>query len=94
MDRTSPEPAYMGPVAVVAYARMSSDVQDHSIRHQFDRVQAYAAAQGMVIVRIFLDEGRSCLLLATRPGARFFGHPGLRREPMGAVSGHRRARVL
>lgn len=68
MGPKPPEPAAPASVVAVAYARMSTDVQNHSIQHQLDRINAYAAAQGMTIVRTFVDEGRSGLSLATRPG--------------------------
>lgn len=55
-------------VPAVAYARMSTAVQNQSIQHQLDSIYAYAAMQGLVIIRTFVDEGRSGLSLANRPG--------------------------
>jgi DNA invertase Pin-like site-specific DNA recombinase len=51
-----------------AYARMSTDVQNHSISHQLESIHAYAAVNGLVISRVFVDEGRSGLSLVYRPG--------------------------
>lgn len=46
---------------------MSIDVQHHAIQYQLDRIHAYAAAQGVAIVRTVVDEGGSGLSLATPP---------------------------
>ena len=54
--------------SAAVYVRMSTDGQNHSIQHQLDRIQAYALARGLVITRTFVDEGRSGLTLAKRPG--------------------------
>lgn len=54
-------------ITAVAYARMSTDAQDHSIRHQLESINAYAAANGLVIRREFVDKGRSGLSLFNRP---------------------------
>lgn len=55
-------------ISAVAYARMSTDVQNYSIRHQLDCIYAYAATNGLNIQRVFVDEGRSGLSLNNRPG--------------------------
>lgn len=55
-------------ISAVAYARMSTDVQNYSIRHQLDCIYAYAANNGLNIQRVFVDEGRSGLSLNNRPG--------------------------
>lgn len=54
-------------VPAVAYARMSTDAQNHSIRHQLNSIYAYAASNGLAIRRNFVDEGRSGLSLFNRP---------------------------
>ncbi len=62
------EPGPNALVRAVAYVRMSTDVQNHSIQHQLDSISAYAALNSWSIVRTFVDEGRSGLSLSNRPG--------------------------
>jgi DNA invertase Pin-like site-specific DNA recombinase len=66
MNRCEQEPVALIPA--VAYARMSTDAQNHSIGHQLDSIHAYAENHGLAIQRVFLDEGRSGLTLGNRPG--------------------------
>jgi DNA invertase Pin-like site-specific DNA recombinase len=51
-----------------AYVRMSTAAQDCSIQHQLDAIGAYATERGLVVVRTFVDAGRSGLKLDNRPG--------------------------
>ncbi|MBB3221696.1 recombinase family protein [Pseudoduganella umbonata] len=53
---------------VAAYARMSTDSQNHSIQHQLDSIALYAQGRAMRVTRTFVDEGRSGLSLHDRPG--------------------------
>ncbi|SFV17966.1 recombinase family protein [Pseudoduganella namucuonensis] len=70
MTRTEPPLPGAATVPAAAYARMSRDVQQYSVQHQLDCIQAYAAAGGLAVVRTFVDEGRSGLSLENRPGLR------------------------
>jgi DNA invertase Pin-like site-specific DNA recombinase len=51
-----------------AYVRMSTERQSYSIQHQLDAIHKYAAQQGLLIVRAYVDEGKSGLALNTRLG--------------------------
>lgn len=53
---------------VAEYVRMSTDMQEHSIANQRSAIEQYAEAHGMVIVRHYVDEGRSGLALEGRSG--------------------------
>ncbi|QBE66265.1 recombinase family protein [Pseudoduganella lutea] len=53
---------------VAAYARMSTETQDHSIQHQLDAINQYTQARAMTVMRTFVDEGRTGLTLQQRPG--------------------------
>ena len=57
MIRAASKP--LSPIAAAAYYRMSSDKQDKSITQQRDEVEAYARANGLQIVREYIDEGIS-----------------------------------
>lgn len=52
------------------YVRMSTDQQVCSIDNQRDAIRAYAARNGLSIVRTFTDEGRSGLTFSQRPGLK------------------------
>ncbi|MBB3122198.1 recombinase family protein [Pseudoduganella violacea] len=52
----------------VAYVRMSTERQDHSIGHQLQRITQYASEHHMQLVRVYADEGKSGLVLAGRSG--------------------------
>src|ERR1051326_3057791 len=45
------------PIPAVAYYRMSTDRQEESIDRQKSQVEPYAARQGYLIVREYVDEG-------------------------------------
>jgi DNA invertase Pin-like site-specific DNA recombinase len=47
-----------GPIPVFAYLRMCTKDQA-SFRNQLESIRAYAASHGMVVVRVFADEGHS-----------------------------------
>ncbi|MBB4261456.1 MULTISPECIES: recombinase family protein [unclassified Bradyrhizobium] len=50
------------------YLRMSRDLQRYSIKNQLAAIAAYAQANGLTIVRTYVDEGRSGLRIKGRPG--------------------------
>lgn len=50
------------------YIRMSTDFQRYSTENQRQKIREYAAANGIEVVRTYLDEGRSGLSLRGRPG--------------------------
>lgn len=51
-----------------AYVRMSTDHQKYSTINQLSVIESYAAGRGMVIVRIYADEGKSGLDIDHREG--------------------------
>jgi DNA invertase Pin-like site-specific DNA recombinase len=55
-------------MAVAQYVRMSTDYQQYSTANQMARIEVYAAAKNLQIVKTYLDEGRSGLSLRGRPG--------------------------
>lgn len=42
-----------------AYVRMSTENQNYSTDHQRANIQDYAVAEGLEIVRAYVDEGRA-----------------------------------
>jgi DNA invertase Pin-like site-specific DNA recombinase len=52
------------------YLRMSTDQQQCSIANQIAAIQAYAEGNNMVVVRTYIDAGRSGLTFNERPGLR------------------------
>jgi DNA invertase Pin-like site-specific DNA recombinase len=50
------------------YVRMSTDYQRYSIENQAAAIAAFAQERNLVIVRTYMDEGRSGLRIRTRPG--------------------------
>ena len=50
------------------YVRMSTDMQIYSAENQAATIAAYAATRGLTIVRTFIDEDRSGLLINNRDG--------------------------
>jgi DNA invertase Pin-like site-specific DNA recombinase len=55
------------PKRAAIYVRMSTEHQDYSISHQTAALEQYAAEKDMVIVKRFIDPGRSGLTLSGRP---------------------------
>ena len=88
------------------YVRMSTEHQQYSTENQADVIREYAAKRGYEIVRTYADDGKSGLKMEGRDSLkahdrrradrqrRFRRDPGLRRQPMGSVPGHRRERLL
>lgn len=56
------------PLFAAQYLLMSTDHQQFSIQNQADAILQYAINHQMIIVRTYLDEGRSGLHLASRDG--------------------------
>ena len=54
----------------VAYVRMSTDHQHYSIENQLEVIRKYAETNGMRIIHIYTEEGRSGLNIAGRPALR------------------------
>lgn len=50
------------------YVRMSTDYQRYSVHNQAAAIAAFARQRGFVIVRTYIDEGRSGLRIKGRPG--------------------------
>ena len=70
-QRQLPLPAATGGlIPVAAYVRMSTEHQQYSTENQLDRIKEYAARRGMVIVRVFADEGKSGLSVKGRESLR------------------------
>ncbi len=94
------------PVRAAQYVRMSTEHQQYSTENQGEASQHYAAQRGIEIVRTYADEGKSGLSLDGRDAletvdrrrpsrkGRFYDHSGLRRQPLGTISGRRRKRLL
>jgi DNA invertase Pin-like site-specific DNA recombinase len=53
-----------------AYARMSTDRQNHSIRHQLALIDLYARDHDLELVKEYVDEGKSGLAINGRDGLR------------------------
>lgn len=65
----SPKSKFHGKRAAL-YVRMSSRPQDHSIEHQCARLEEYAHEQGILIVKMYADPGKSGLRINGRDGLR------------------------
>ena len=52
----------------VMYVRMSTESQDYSTDHQRAKIREYAAAQGIPVVREYVDDGKSGLDIKRRAG--------------------------
>ncbi len=52
----------------VMYVRMSTESQDYSTDHQRAKIREYAEAQGMSIIREYVDDGKSGLDIKRRSG--------------------------
>jgi DNA invertase Pin-like site-specific DNA recombinase len=50
------------------YLRMSTEQQQYSIDNQADAIRTYAEAQGFEIIRTYIDEAKSGLVLKHRLG--------------------------
>jgi DNA invertase Pin-like site-specific DNA recombinase len=50
------------------YLRMSTDKQRYSIENQADAIRRYAESQGFEIIRTYIDEAKSGLVLKHRLG--------------------------
>lgn len=53
-----------------AYARMSTDRQNHSIQHQLALIEVYARDHDLELVKEYVDEGKSGLAINGRNGLR------------------------
>jgi len=53
-------------IPVAQYVRMSTDHQRYSTENQSDAIAAYATEHGMVVIRTYIDEGKSGLHLDGR----------------------------
>lgn len=62
------EGAFGAAIRAAAYVRMSTDHQKYSTVNQLAVIEGYAAGRGMVIVRIYADEGKSGLDIDHRDG--------------------------
>ena len=52
------------------YVRMSTEFQQYSIENQSNAIQKYASLQGLLVVKRFVERGRSGLTIARRPALR------------------------
>ena len=52
------------------YVRMSTEFQQYSIENQSNAIQKYAALRSLLIVKRFVERGRSGLTIARRPALR------------------------
>ena len=52
----------------VIYVRMSTESQDYSTDHQRAKIEEYATARGIVIIREYIDDGKSGLDIRRRSG--------------------------
>lgn len=52
------------------YVRMSTEHQKYSTQNQMDEIAAYAALNGILVIRTYADEGRSGLTLGGRPALK------------------------
>lgn len=52
----------------VGYVRCSTDMQDGSIQQQKDELSAWAGRNGLMIIRWYVDEGKSGTTFLERPG--------------------------
>jgi DNA invertase Pin-like site-specific DNA recombinase len=62
------------PIPAAQYVRMSDDGQQYSIENQESANQAYAVQHGFVIVRTYVDAGKSGVLLKHRAGLQELLH--------------------
>ena len=72
MPRNSSLAAKVGRAAM--YVRMSTEHQQYSTENQSDAIERYAARHNLVIVKRFIDYGKSGLSLARRKALRDLLH--------------------
>jgi DNA invertase Pin-like site-specific DNA recombinase len=72
MPRSSPRAAEVGRAAM--YVRMSTEHQQYSTENQSDAIEKYATRQNLVIVKRFIDYGKSGLTLTRRKALRDLLH--------------------
>src|SRR5580698_218225 len=58
------------PIMAAQYVRMSTDQQLYSTENQTQAIREYAEQHNMVVVRTYIDAGRSGLTLSERPALR------------------------
>ena len=69
MDKNQLEsPEYSTRIRVAKYLRMSTDPQQHSIENQSEFIDKYASQHNMVVVKEYVDSGKSGLHLKGRLG--------------------------
>jgi DNA invertase Pin-like site-specific DNA recombinase len=61
------------PRQAAIYVRMSTERQNYSIANQITALEQYAEDNGMLIVKRFVDSGKSGLTLAGRPAIAIRG---------------------
>jgi len=88
-------------VPAAQYLRVSTDHQQYSLENQSDGIFRYANDRGFLIVRTYADAAKSGLALKNRDALKQLlkdvvegdlsfkvqGNFGVRREPLGAISG-------
>lgn len=57
-------------IPAVQYLRMSTEHQQYSLENQSDAIKKYADQHGFDVVRTYLDEARSGVILKQRPGLK------------------------
>jgi len=77
------EPEQQPPIRVAAYVRTSTEHQKYSTSNQMDVIREYAKTNGMEIVKVYSDEGKSGLNIKGRDSlsrmiADVQGKPGFR----------------
>src|SRR5579872_5492186 len=65
-ESAPPPNAEMKPVRAAQYVRMSTEHQQYSTENQSDVIREYAARRGFEIVRTYIDEGKSGLVIDGR----------------------------
>jgi predicted site-specific integrase-resolvase len=93
-------------IPAAQYLRMSTEHQQYSLMNQAAAIERYAETHRVAVVRTYSDAAASGLVLKHRSGLRQLLHdvvgaqsgvqsyPGLRREPLGALSGLGRGGAL
>ena len=65
-----PDTYAAAPILAAIYLRVSTEGQDYSTRHQRTAITQYAAANGLSIIKEYIDEGKSGLDIRRRAGLR------------------------